>query len=610
MLHILSAVFATTAVSGQTVPLHAVDCENAPIIHNMDVQQLCQNDFVHGGESITLTVAQIVQKTIHDGLRCTMHTSKFDVVCGLFSHEKFITIPQISKADPLKAELCQYLYTNSYAHVDGIGIPITIGTEKQFTYVRAGSMSHSNDNAKCIGGTVQIDGLNVTSIVEMVNRNLVTERIKFEVSLDEKLVLDLTNGDKLQPDVLHPTRNFNVNPYSYYVDYKKPRCNAVKVDTLTFELVKYKGVQWYLNEARKLAFKSSGTLNICNMTTIATQYANIVLLNETESKLENLNGILVDIDEEERIASDFIRFIEAKNLAQFATQNCLEIQANAKMLPSPFHPFSFLKFRNDVVSEIICKQVIVHAILGETRREFCTNSLPVFYNGKETEMQSNTRLIINPIGNSSLIKSPCIEDTLPIFASIDRKVMLIAKPTVMRYNISLENGVHSMDEMDLNNLTGNDLMFTHAQIKEWQNFLSFSHVRENTVNLLVHTLCQDQDCGKYTPLNTEIQFPTHLLSPMNVISRWMRNELIYIVSQVGNIAALFIGVYCIINWIMKAVHVCSLRSQKVPYKHAIKHVMFPSFPHKENAAQTLQTNNPTQEIIPNTLVTYIPRIYR
>ena len=611
MLQLLLLAVAVNTAVGQTVPIYGLDCNTGPVLHSMDTQELCQNDFVESNEKLTLTVAQVLNKSIHKGLKCTMHTSKFDVVCGLFSHEKLLNIPQISKDDPLPASTCQYLYLQKFAHIDGLGTPVVLGNSKQWKYLKAGSMSHSKNNVECNGGTVQINGENISSIVEMITRNLETELIDFEISIDEKEVLDLTNGDKLSPDVLFPSRNFNVNPHSYYVNYTKPTCTTVKIDQLEFEIVQYKGVQWYVNRDRKIAFKRVGTRRVCNQTAISTQYSDIVLFefNNTDQRFENLNGIDLDLNQEERITSDFIMFHEAQNQAYINTQLCLQIVSQTQMLPSPFHPFAFLKFKGDIAHEIVCKRVIVHAIIGENRRSYCSDSLPIHYKGEKMELKRDTKIIVQKLENNTLSKTPCEYGQLPIFASTKRDIFLIANPTISVYNVSLEHGNHAIIEIDLNNITGKDLLFSHAQIKEFKSSLEYRHVHENLLRILTHTMCLNENCGQYTPEATDTQFPVHLLNPSYMLTNLFRYEIMHYVSQFGNICAIVIAVYCLMSWIMKVFHVCQLTSQNVPYQTAIKHVIFPAYPNQRNTqmgnVNAIQENTNT-----NAVVTYVPRIYR
>lgn len=614
MLHYLLVVMFLSNAHGQdSVPLHAINCEHALEVHNLDAQELCQSAFVEKRESKTFLVAQIVQSTVHNGLKCDMRSSKFDLICGFLSHEKLLAIPEINKADPIRSSACEDLFKySSTARIDNLAISTLHGSENQYRYVKAGSIRHTDNNVVCQGGTVQIDGQNISSVVEMITRTLKTENVQFEVSIDEKVVIDLTNNDKLSSDVLTPSKNYWVNSKSYYVNYTKPKCDAVKIDTMTFDLIDYEDSQWLISEKRKLALKIMGETTVCNQTALKTQYSHIVLFNDTQSVLDSLNGIFVDLYEEEQLTSDFLTFKEARDLSKVKSRICQEIRANAHILPSPFHPFSFLRIRNDLITELVCKQVTVHAILNENRRSFCTETLPVFYKNKQFELQANTKLLLENFKNNTLTKVPCNPSMLPVFASIDRKVMLTATPLVTRYNVTLSHVDHSFNETSVNELTGQELLYSHEQIRAWKEYLSFRHVHNKLMYSLTHTVCQQQECGDFIPGNSESEtsFPIHLLNPIDTLSNWLRNELFYFLAKLGSICSIFIGFYCILTWILKLVHFCTLTSQNVTYRDALRHIILPAFPKNEiippmenaNAVRIQEVNQP--------LMRYIPPMYR
>ena len=594
-----------------SVPLHAIDCGQAKTVHNFDAQELCRSAFEDKQKSETLLVAQVAESSIHNGLRCRMTTSVFDVICGFLSHEKLLTIPEISKADPIDSSACEDLFKyDTTARVDGLAIFVEHGKERQYRYVKAGHIRHTENNMYCRGGTIQIDGENVSSVVEMVTRTLLTEKVQFAVPINESFVIDLTNEDKLSADVLTTSKDFSVNPFSYYVNYTKPTCNAIKLDTVQFKIIEYNGVQWYVNSDRKLAFKYSGTTKVCNDTAIQTQYSNIVLFNSTNNLLQSLKGMEVDLDEEERISSDYLRFDASLNLAQITKRICLEIRANAQILPSPFHPDSYLRLRNDIISEIICKKVLVHAVIGENRRHFCTDSLPVYYQNEQRELQSNTKLLMNQISNTTVAKIPCAEATLPIFASVDRKIMLMASPIIKLFNVTLSHVNNSLHDENLNEQTGHDLLFSHAQINEWRAYMSYRTIHQSLLHVLVNTVCQNENCGHFVPAENESSFPLHLLNPIGTLAGWLRYELFHLLTTIGSLISLVIGLIYAISWTLKLVQLCTLRSQNVPYSEAIKHIFIPVYPKVSDLPQN-STESPIEKL-ENTqpLVPYVHRVYR
>lgn len=611
MLYQMLVCYLITLVSGQVVPMYGLDCDQSPVVHNFDAQDLCKNTVLDLGLKQTLVVAQVLTATTHKGLKCTMHRSKFDLICGMFSHEKFLTIPEISKADPIMPYACQdiFLY-GSTARIDSFAVTLAPGTEIQYQYVSAGHMRHETDNAQCVGGTVQINGENITSVIEMVTRNLVTERVQIEVSLDEKTVIDLTNGDKLSPDALHVTNNYIVNAHSYYINYERPLCDVMTIDSVEFDVHQVNGSTWFVNANRKLAFQHTGNTSKCHQNTLTTQYQNVVLFNDANPNVNAFNGVFLDIEIEEKLSTDYVLFQEAREVSMLRVRLCREMSAIAQhLVPSPYHANAFIRRRNDIITEIVCTRVQVHAIIGEQVRNFCTSTLPIYYQNKKRELQSDTRIIVEQMSNETVAKIPCVTHLLPVFASKDRSVMLIATPKITQINVSIESSHPDGDEVSLIDHLGQDVLYKAKQLNEWKNYLAFKTVHESVLLSLTNTICQGgNQCENFAVDQEQSSFPIHLLHPIKSLTQYLRNEIFYLLTSVGNVCSLLIGAYFAMHYACKIWHFVAL-SKRTSRRDAFRHVFItPRFPHPPVQIVEPHVQEAQQEA--HALVPYVHRMYR
>lgn len=590
---------------GGQLALTAIDCENANEITSVKMADVCNIDKreKYLNQTIEATLLQKIESHLVTGFRCKKLETKIQAICGLFSHTKLYTPPQVLEPVQSSIEECSKALKNGILSLpDGSVRSVELNSKSYYKLVSVGNIWQSHTNVQCKGSVDNIDNKTVENIIEMISGQFSIEKIQIEIG--EDYITDTDEKLKLPSICLNNLRNVacQTQTGTYLIPNLGNLCNFEKIRTLKFEkksILTSEGQQDALiNQEHKifvaLKNKEKTSENCGNLDLFNTNHRNLKIFlhgNLSDSEIKHLNMIdsvspsNVDIDIEMSVLSEFDRYIGETNIYEhmyslgksLCTLNTMNLD---KVIVSPFHENRLITVRGDILQEIHCKNVSVTARLGENRVNSCLlNWLPVWKGSTPAFLRAGTHLLVKDI--NELDKISCSAKFTAVFVTSNGS-LLVADPEIqilnltLQYSNELENEfLHVSDfKVPVHDTRTADLLYTDQEVTAYNDLLHFRHAKEQIITHLVGKYChQSEDCGSYRPAvtsNFDLEELKEQLSPWTWVS-----GLLSKLQAAGSICSLIIVVYLVCVLMYKMWKLAFLMcGKRLDAKNAVKLAFF------------------------------------
>ena len=236
------------------------DCSKPTNIQRISIYTACENERVNEKPVEKYAVLQQMRNQILKGYKCKVTRSKWMLFCGAFSHERFITIPEIEVVQSLSASKCENMVnTNTFISHYGTTHGVAMSEETIFSVNELG-VTHTETNGKvwCKGQEMKMGDIVLNDVLVMSQYRITLEK--------EEYVTSTTNGQSLHQveatfdHVILPksctasSSGCVTNSWTYIWNPEPMKCKLMKVQEGTF--VEENGL--LVDHKLKLLFRVTG----------------------------------------------------------------------------------------------------------------------------------------------------------------------------------------------------------------------------------------------------------------------------------------------------------------------------------------------------------------
>ena len=538
----LIAVVSYAPVSNAVAPsapeerlrVNAIDCRQPVSISSANLAHVCQartnTNFtkanIKGQVRAHIIQAAPAQK-IH-GYRCSRRESTLQFVCGMHSHTKIAAVPEVLLPREVSAVECFNWSTQWRITLgDNTSQSISPNQRLRHRYVRDGSLTRSNTNAWCSGGTGRVDGLKNDYLVTLVQEEYLVEEV--QLLAGATVLKDLSSNTNL-PSECHGKDTCLAPPYSYRMIYPKSRCPFHFVTSVMMTQVP---ISVQNKVQRALISDSIKTLLITKGDELAPaacqgffrEYTNthyprikaiIVAKDAPPLTAEKLGLVstpdMVSPEQQLRSTSEYLSFTFEKrlNLADDAVSRRFCELSKDQLRDAELSPFTqnaLLRLRGDVIQEIACTPVIAELRLGEVRDPRCaTTAIPAWVNGYPVYMEGGTHLVLDP---DSVSLVDCKTAFAPYIIGRDGSI-LTHSPMVKRTELQLATWTdkigHQRETIDHETFDG-QLLYEPSSVEAFERMLHFSRTKARVLDGFVSRYCSaTESCGSFSPPSSASMF--------------------------------------------------------------------------------------------------------
>ena len=597
------SVYAIPAVlnSGTTqdrFTLNALDCLSPTQVRNGLMSSICNTTQAQPktAKAQTVLILQYDTQRVITGYRCEKYVSRYEGVCGAFSHSKILSPPDVRTAVPFLAQDCATaIARSSYVREDGTSIPLEVNRRVYYKYVEYGSLTWSTDNVACTGSSITVNGQVHNNVLSLVTAEVLIKTISIEIDIAK--AKDLDSFVELPSACSHDTTC--QDGMTGYVLKHQSSCPLYTIRTIPMTYVKVKdskGEQQdaLLSHEHKLFLVLQGQEAAhpeCKpvFTVTATTFKNIKVVIEGNdlAGIQHMSKVIpassVDLDLELRSSEEYVMYVFETTLKEkmggLASSLCkMNTHSLSRVEVSPFHPHALLRVRGELLQELVCDPVVVDVRLGDSRGNSCyADSIPAWYKNSPVLVQAGTHLVST---EAEVAKIACEASYTPVFQSREG-VLLQASPSVQVLDIQIghleSDFLHlSVDAEVAHNSFKGDLLYTEDEVQAFNELVHFARSRERVVDALVGQYCASGDCGSYTPSVGSRMFDLSNLEDrlQNPISKFF-NNISDEVASIGYWCSIAIVGYAALKTLYRIYATFTLRFRKqVPLGEAISLAFF------------------------------------
>ena len=542
--------------------INSLDCRVPDRVSNGLYQNVCREGQPKKVLKEQVVVLQRSDQQILHAFKCIKIESRFNEVCGAFSHTKLYSPPQILQPVTMKPSTCEQMARyHSYVTEDGQVLTTELNVEYSYSYVAHGKLFYSSNNVNCQGATVLIHGEQVSSIVEMVSTKIMAKQIKVEISGNQ--ILDLDSNTRIPPGCSHD-KFCQVGTTAYVIIQPEKNCplNVVQHMEVEYVTVVDNGVEKnaMISHEHKALFtmgKEEAAPEGCKpvFTMFGTEYPNLKVVSrgqsiaDTSNIHQHLQAEVIDLELEIKITASYQAFQSANIMMQqlqgMSTKLCRMNTHNLGNTElSPFHANALVRQRGDVISELLCKPIVAHVRIGEARDQKCyRDSLPAWVGNTPVWVQAVTHLVIDEEDAEEI---NCNSTFLPVFL-MNSKRLVMASPGVQYANLTLHHTEGSYLHLDEDHTVnhenfGEDLLYTHQEMEAYNTLVHHQRVRARVMSQLVDDYCvSNQHCGSYQPSREPpvpfdlSQIEDTVSSPLSILFQWIDK-----VERIGSVCSLIV----------------------------------------------------------------------
>ena len=572
--------------------MSALDCLSPTEVRNGLMSSVCNTTRSQSTTSKpqTVLVLQYNTQRVIQGYKCEKFVSRYEAICGAFSHTKVLSPPDVRAAVPFLAQDCATaIKRQSYIKEDGNSVPIEPNRRIYYKYTEFGSLTWSTDNVACTGSSITVNGQVHNNVLSLVTAEVLIKSISIEIDIGR--AKDLDSLTDLPSSCAHDI--ICQDGMTGYVLEHQSSCPLYTIRTLPMTNVKVKSGKGEEQDAlvsheHKLLLVLQGQEAAhpeCKpiFAVTATTFKDIKVVTESNdiASIQHMAKVIpasaVDLDLELRSSEEYIMYafetILKEKLGGLASSLC---QMNAHGLSrvelSPFHPNALLRVRGELLQELVCNPVVVEVRIGDSRGNACfADSIPAWYKNSPVLVQAGTHLIST---EAEIAKVTCESTYTPVFKSREGK-LLQASPDVQTLNLEIGHlegdFLHlSVDAEVTHTSFKGDLLYTEAEVLAFNDLIHFTRSRERVVDAMVGQYCSTGDCGLYAPSIGSRTFDLSNLEDQlqNPITKFFSN-ISDEVAEIGYWCSLLIVVYTVLKVLHRIYALCTMRfREQIPIGEA------------------------------------------
>ena len=501
--------------------MNALDCLSPTEVRNGLMDSVCNTtrSMLATSKPQTVLVLQYNTQRVIQGYKCEKFVSRYDAICGAFSHTKVLSPPDVRIAVPFLAHDCAIaIKRQSYIKEDGNSVPIEPNRRIYYKYTEYGSLTWSTDNVACTGSSITVNGQVHNNVLSLVTTEVLIKSISIEINIGQ--AKDLDSLTDLPPSCSHDI--VCQDGMTGYVLEHQSSCPLYTIRTLPMTYVKVKSGKGEEQDAlvsheHKLLLVLQGQEAAhpeCKpiFAVTATTFKDIKVVTESNdiASIQHMAKVIpasaVDLDLELRSSEEYIMYafetMLKEKLGGLASSLCqMNTHGLSRVELSPFHPNALLRVRGELLQELVCNPVVVEVRIGDSRGNACfADSIPAWYKNSPVLVQAGTHLIST---EAEIAKVTCESTYTPVFKSREGK-LLQASPDVQ--TLDLEIGhlegdfLHLSADAEVTHTSfKGDLLYTEAEVSAFNELIHFTRSRERVVDAMVGQYCSTGDCGLYTP---------------------------------------------------------------------------------------------------------------
>ena len=559
-------------------PLNALDCRRPTKIQTGLISDVCGKHDEPGDDKKVVENVLLLQESetqVLKATRCKKYYYRMLMYCGSFSHMKLVEAPDVHDPVPFPEEDCEMVRNGLYKREDGTTVPIQQGQVLRYKYLKHGKITFSQTNVKCEGATVYVHGEQHNGVLEYISVEVEVQEVSVEISPDQ--IQDLDANIKLPYDCGQDYK-CTVGQTAYILDRPQHHCPLYNIRSMSMEKIQVttnKGVENALisheHKIMLIVRKPYKVNRQCEALHIVyhTNYDKIKvayeksLTNDIDSVVARLIPSVLDMDLELKVVDEYLAYkLEStiSNEVNSVSQNlCQMNRHNLKSAEvSPFHPNSLIRISGEIITEVKCTPVTVHARIGDKRSDSCNaDALPVWAGNQPVWIQSVTRLIIE---ESEIQHISCNSQFLPAFHTNDG-VILHAAPQVEKIKVQLahvgESYIHH--NSDVHETFEEDLLYSSEEISKFNALIHFSRSKNNLVASLTDKYCsRPKSCGSHQPPSGGSSFSLQNLEDqvIQAISIWARIK--QYANEYGGLCGLVLMAITLTSWSYRLLTMCRL----------------------------------------------------
>ena len=173
--------------------LNSLDCLSPTQVPNGLMSSICNTTQVHpktAKAQMVLILPYDTQRVI-TGYRCEKYVSRWEAVCGAFSHSKILNTPDVRTSVPFLAQDCATaIARSSYVREDGTSIPLEVNRRVYYKYVEYGSLTWSTDNVACTGSSITVNGQVHNNVLSLNTAEVLIKTVSIEINIAKAKDLD------------------------------------------------------------------------------------------------------------------------------------------------------------------------------------------------------------------------------------------------------------------------------------------------------------------------------------------------------------------------------------------------------------------------------------
>ena len=510
----------------------AQDCGSPLTARNFKTEALCTPPKAEQ-ESAKREVedAYILQKAefvSRKAYRCHKMESRFDSICGAYSHTKIMAPPTIAQETMFSAETCAqtvashiYIDETQKTHLLRVGGKTVL----EYSYLLHGKLTYSHDNVYCRGDTgVMIHGEPRDGVVSMISTRVVVEPVTILVPADGSSPMDDTYK-QLLPEKCRWSSSCN-NGYVAYastkeVFNKRVSCHWHLVRKLPLEVMTIAAPESaerktaYLSRPANLLLpidKQEVVIPGCEAvfarasTTIWPDLLVVMGLSASGDRdIKRLESRELRVDLSGKVRSEFQALITREQLnaalAGVTRQMCRFLSLSLhEYAPSPFSEGYLLHREGDLMTEVKCASVQVKALEGG---DTCYSGAIVVQRGLEKElMLTGSRVLLKL---NQLPTVPCELQEVTWAENVDGQLIAFQPwPTKEKVQLSPVSLLEKLRPHVHGELPWfNKGLYTQRQMNDFRRALIFNAATTVTVRRFTNQFCQGRgECLALAKVNS------------------------------------------------------------------------------------------------------------
>ena len=236
------------------------DCSSPTNIQRLNIFKTCEIDSVNDDQNERYAILQQMRNQILKGYKCKVVRSQWILMCGAFSHERMIEVPQIEIVQAISANDCENMVnTNTFVSKYGTTHGVAMNKETVFSVNELG-MTHTESSGKiwCQGQQLKIGDTVVNDVLVMSQYRIALEREEYLTSSTQAQTLHQVEATfdhvKLPKMCTAAAGGCVTRDWTYVWDPAPIACQLMKIQEGTFAHEN----GYLVDHQLKLLFKTTG----------------------------------------------------------------------------------------------------------------------------------------------------------------------------------------------------------------------------------------------------------------------------------------------------------------------------------------------------------------